>query len=95
MILTKPTEILVTAKQPRRKTPYVSLNLTEVARDRLQAEQLQIQAVVGKRLSQSQVLLAALAVANAHPAEFATHALDPAGTKDDRSQSNGETSDDD
>lgn len=48
---------------PTRKTPYVSMNLTVEARDRLQRLTLNLAAEAGRRLSMSAVLLAALDVA--------------------------------
>lgn len=55
---------------PIRRTPFVSTNLTVPARDRLQRLSLTLSAEAGRRLSMSAVLLAALAVAEAHPAEL-------------------------
>jgi hypothetical protein len=64
--------------QPR-KTKFVSVNLTTGARDELQRMTLQAQADVGKRLSMSAVLLAALATAAAHLETFHVHLTDPNG----------------
>lgn len=64
--------------QPR-KTKFVSVNLTVPARDELQQETLQASAAVGRRLSLSTVLLAALATARAYPDAFHAHLTDPNG----------------
>jgi len=54
-----------------RRTPYVSTNLTVPARDCLQRATLNHSAREGRRLSMSAVLLSAMAVAEAHPDEWA------------------------
>ena len=64
--------------QPR-KTKFVSVNLTVPARDELQQETLQASAAVGRRLSLSTTLLAALATARDHPETFRAHLTDPNG----------------
>jgi hypothetical protein len=53
-----------------RKTPYVSAHLTEEARDALRRLTLNASAAAGRRVSQSEVVLAALAVVDLHPDEF-------------------------
>ncbi|WP_027935489.1 hypothetical protein [Amycolatopsis thermoflava] len=55
---------------PKRKTPFVSVNLTVQARDALQRAALLTSAEVGRRLSMSAVLLAAIKVTEDHPAEL-------------------------
>ena len=65
--------------QPR-KTKFVSVNLTVAARDDLQRETLQAAAAVGRRLSLSATLVAALATARDHPETFHAHlSTDPIG----------------
>jgi hypothetical protein len=61
--------------QPR-KTPYVSVNLTVPARDALQRATVNVSAAVGKRVSMSAALLAALAVAEGRMDEFAQQVTD-------------------
>jgi len=46
--------------QPTRKTKFVSINLTTEARDELRRVTLEITTPVGRRVSMSDVLLAAL-----------------------------------
>lgn len=53
-----------------RKTPFVSVNLTEPARDKLRRVTLGYTSPAGRRLSMSEVLLAALDFAEAHEGEF-------------------------
>lgn len=53
-----------------RKTPYVSVNLTEPARDALQLATLRLAADVGRRLTLSTTLIAALRVATDNPDAF-------------------------
>lgn len=53
-----------------RKTPYVSVNLTEPARDALQLATLRLAADVGRRLTLSATLIAALRVATDNPDAF-------------------------
>lgn len=60
----------------QRHTKYVSVNLTEPARNALQTATLQLSAQVDKRLAMSAVALAALRVAQQHPEEF-VQALNP------------------
>lgn len=49
---------------------YVSVGLTVAARDALRASTLAATTPVGRKLAMSEVLLAALAVADAHPDEL-------------------------
>jgi hypothetical protein len=46
-----------------RKTPFVSVHLTHEARDALRLATLKLQAEAGRRLTMSEVVIAALAVA--------------------------------
>lgn len=52
-----------------RKTPFVSVNLTEPARDELRAATLTLTTPAGRRVSMSDVLIAALHVALNHQDE--------------------------
>ena len=54
-----------------RTRKYVSMNLMPAARDALQGATLKQSAAVNQRLSLSEVLIAAVAVAEAHPDELA------------------------
>jgi hypothetical protein len=53
----------------RRKTAFVTVNLTEPARDALRQATLHWTTPAGRRVTMSDVLLSALAVARAHGAE--------------------------
>lgn len=55
---------------PRRRTPYLSVNLTEPARNALQRASLNMSATVGKRLSMSAIAVAVVAVAERHADEL-------------------------
>lgn len=50
----------------KRKTPYVSTNITVDAREALTTTTLRLAADVGRRIPQSAVLIAALEIANQH-----------------------------
>jgi hypothetical protein len=52
-----------------RKTPYVSVNLTEAARDALRRAALNLTTPAGRRVSMSDALLANLQVGVKHPEE--------------------------
>lgn len=54
----------------KRERPYVSVNLTVPARDAVQGAALDVSAQVRRRVPLSEVVLAAIAVAQAHPDEF-------------------------
>lgn len=49
-----------------RKTPFVSVNLTEAARDELRRVTLELTTPAGRRVSMSDVLLAVLQVGLEH-----------------------------
>ena len=49
-----------------RKTPFVSVNLTEAARDELRRVTLELTTPAGRRISMSDVLLAALQIGMEH-----------------------------
>lgn len=53
----------------KRKTPFVSVNLTEAARDELRHVTLELTTPAGRRVSMSDVLTAALRVAMEHRGE--------------------------
>lgn len=76
----------MTAAPKRRKTPYVSMNVTLETRDALQGMTFRLQAETGQRIPMSKVLLAALTVADAHLDELRTNLSD-----DNPTESNGET----
>ncbi|MFF4506257.1 hypothetical protein [Streptomyces sp. NPDC001401] len=50
----------------KRKTPFVSVNLTEAARDELRRVTLELTTPAGRRVSMSDVLTATLHVAMEH-----------------------------
>ncbi|MER6605776.1 hypothetical protein ABT282_07625 [Streptomyces sp. NPDC000927] len=52
-----------------RKTPYVNMNLTEAARDELRGITLELTTPSNRRLSMSEVIIAALNVARRHREE--------------------------
>ncbi|CAL9614781.1 hypothetical protein SUDANB121_05730 [Nocardiopsis dassonvillei] len=54
----------------KRKTPYISVNLTEPARDALRQATLALTTDAQRRLSMSAVLVAALRVAQNHRQEL-------------------------
>lgn len=54
----------------KRKTPYISVNLTEPARDTLRQATLALTTDAQRRLSMSAVLIAALRVAQNHRQEL-------------------------
>ena len=54
----------------KRKTPYISANLTEPARDTLRQATLALTTDAQRRLSMSAVLIAALRVAQNHRPEL-------------------------
>ncbi|MFL1381630.1 MULTISPECIES: hypothetical protein [unclassified Nocardiopsis] len=54
----------------KRKTPYISVNLTEPARDTLRQATLALTTDAQRRLSMSAVLIAALRVAQNHRPEL-------------------------
>lgn len=64
--------------QPR-KTKFVSVNLTEPARDELQRATVRASGAIERRLSMSAVLLAALATAATHEDTFHANLTDPNG----------------
>ena len=55
-----------------RKTQFVSVNLTTQARDKLQRSALDLSAKVGRRLSMSAIVLAAMEIAEQDPDRFMT-----------------------
>lgn len=61
----------------QRRTPYVSVHMTRAVHTALQRRTLELSAQVGRRISMSAVILAALAVADRHQDEFLA-ALDEA-----------------
>jgi hypothetical protein len=64
------TELKERQLPPRRKTPYVTAQLTVEARNALQHASLSLSAEAGQRLTMSAVLIAALQVANEHKDQF-------------------------
>lgn len=56
---------------PQRKTEFVSINITPDTRDALRAATLELTAPAGRRVSMSDVLAAALRVAQQHEQEWA------------------------
>lgn len=56
--------------QPRRKTPYVSMNVTVPVRDGIQALTFTLQAETGRRIPMSHVLDTLLRLADSHPDEL-------------------------
>ncbi len=56
--------------QPQRKTAFISVNLTQAARDELRRATLDLTTPAERRLSMSDVLLAALRVSAAHADEL-------------------------
>lgn len=71
----------------RRKTPYVSVNLTVPARDAVQGEALDVSAQVRRRVPLSEVVLAAIAVARQHPDEFLKQFTSPTPSSDQEESS--------
>lgn len=64
------TPITADGLGPARETVFVSVNLTEEARDELRQATLLISPMAGRRLSMSDVLVAALRVAASHQDEM-------------------------
>jgi hypothetical protein len=65
------TEVKERQLPPRRKTPFVSTNLTVEAHQAWTQATLNYSARAGRRITQSAVLLAALRIAERYPEEFA------------------------
>lgn len=63
---------------PRRKTPYVSTNITQAAKDELQRVTLTLSLETTRRLTQSAIVIAALKVAEQHKDEFLAALAAPA-----------------
>lgn len=80
--------------QPKRKTKYVSMNVTIPARDALQGFQVTAIGALGRRVSLSDALRLAVAVAAKHPDELRASAVE-FGLIDPPAESIGETSDHD
>lgn len=55
---------------PRRKTPYVSTNITQAAKDELQRVTFTLSLETTRRLTQSAIVIAALNVAEQHKDQF-------------------------
>lgn len=69
---------------PKRRTPYVSVNLTVDARNALQRLTLLRSAELERRLSMSAVLVAALAVAERHIDEMTNELVGDQGEGDEK-----------
>lgn len=68
----------------KRRTPYVSVNLTVDARNAVQRAALDYSAKVGRRLAMSSIVVAALEVANRHPDELTAALTEPDSREKDQ-----------